>query len=90
MWEASLNGDSPFVVELNFSDSTQINESVILSGVEVTFAKIGSGASFVFILSPNASLNGLELTCTDSDNTSMTGICTLENFFGKNFKASFL
>ena len=82
VWTASLDNELKSGV-LDFSDPNQYNRSVTVNGIEVTFVKQGDGVSFAAIQSPNASLNGLRLSCADQDNVTTTPSCTLDNFFGE-------
>ena len=81
VWKASLDSQSKSVA-LDFSDTGHYNRSVTVNGVKVMFVKQGDGLSFAVIPSPNASLNGLQLSCADMLH-SVSSSCVLDNFFGE-------
>ena len=81
VWKASLDSQSKSVA-LDFSDTGHYNRSVTVNRVKVMFVKQGDGLSFAVIPSPNASLNGLQLSCTDMLH-SVSSSCVLDNFFGE-------
>lgn len=89
-WEVTQSEQSIGSVLFNVSDPNGYAENVTVSGIDIEFtnldgAGVFAGASFAVILSPNASLNGIQLNCIDTENETdlMTETCVLSNIYGK-------